>query len=83
MDTPLLITLLTAIPKADQATNDASKLRPISVSSVWYRILTRLFTLRLNKHIPHLYSSEQHGFCPDRSTITAMASIVPVVEHCK
>lgn len=37
--------------------------------------------LRLNKYIPNLYSTEQHGFCPGRSTSTAMGSIVPTVEY--
>jgi hypothetical protein len=78
-----LVTLLTAIPKADEPTDNPAKLRPISVTSVWYRVLTRLFTLRLNTFVPRLFSTEQHGFCPKRSTVTAMGSIAPVVEYCK
>jgi hypothetical protein len=77
----LLTTLLTAIPKVDRDSSDPKQLRPISVTSIWYRIISRIFVLRLNKYIPLLYSTEQHGFCPGRSTSTAMGSIVPTVEH--
>ena len=80
---PLLITLLTAIPKADQATLSAALLHPILVTSIWYRILTRVFSMRLNSFLPRIFSTEQHGFCPHRSTMTAMATIVPTVEWCK
>jgi hypothetical protein len=39
-----------------------------------------VFVIRLNKYIPDIFTSEQHGFCPGRSTATAMGSIVPTVE---
>ncbi len=83
VDTPLLLTILTAIPKPDVVTKEACNLRPISVTSIWYRILIRLFTCRLNQFVVRLYSPQQHGFCPGRSTVTAMASIVPAIEFCK
>lgn len=72
---------MTAIPKPDRPTDDPSKLRPISVSSVWYRIIARVFVQRVNLYVPRLYSTDQHGFCPGRSTCTAMATIMPTVEY--
>ena len=35
----LLLTLLTAIPKADRDPTVAKNLRPISVTSIWYRLV--------------------------------------------
>jgi hypothetical protein len=52
----LFTTILTAIPKEQRSTADPAQLRPISVTSVWYRIIARLFTLRLNKLVPDIYS---------------------------
>ena len=35
----LLLTLLTAIPKPDRDPSQAANLRPISVTSIWYRLV--------------------------------------------
>jgi hypothetical protein len=51
-DEELLTTLLTAIPKPDRDSSDPAQLRPISVTSIWYRIISRVFVLRLNRFIP-------------------------------
>jgi hypothetical protein len=53
------------------------------VTSIWYRILVRVFVLRLNVFVPKLFSSQQHGFCPNRSTVTAIGSTLPTIENCK
>lgn len=48
----LLASYLTAIPKPDRPTDVAANLRPISVSSTWYRILMRIFVARLSPELP-------------------------------
>ena len=45
---PLLLLLLTAIPKHDRPTNVAKKYIPSSVNSVWYRLLMQIFVMRLD-----------------------------------
>ena len=50
---PLLSTLLTALPKDRAPSVLASRYRPISVSSVWYRILMRVFVRRLEPVARH------------------------------
>lgn len=58
MNEHLLTTIMTAIPKPEKDTSDPSQLRPISVTSVWYRIITRIFVKRINDFVPQLYSSD-------------------------
>lgn len=63
----LFTALLTAIPKADRPTSDPANLRPISVTSLWYRIVAKVFCMRISPSLPSLYDSSQHGFCPGRN----------------
>lgn len=79
-ESPLLLSLLTCIPKPGRSTNDAANLRPISVSSVWYRVLMKIFVMRLTPLLPHILSADQHGFCPGRNCMTALATVLPVVD---
>jgi hypothetical protein len=72
---------MTAIPKPGRPTNEPANLRPISVSSVWYRIVARVFVHRLNKFIPHIYSVDQHGFCPNHNTYSVITTIFSTVEY--
>ena len=76
----LCATFLTAIPKPDRTTEVAANLHPILVTATWYRLLMRIFIARLSPALPVVMSSSQHGFCPGRSTSTALASILPVLE---
>lgn len=80
---PLLHTLLTAIPKKDKPTDVPSNLRPISVTSIWYRLIMRIFTNRLHGLLPHFFSVDQHGFCPDRNVGTALLTVLPVVDFAR
>ena len=78
---PLLLSaLLTAIPKRGKPPDTPRNLRPISVLSVWYRIVMRIFVQRLSPLLPGALSSEQQGFCPGRSCVTGLASLLPVLE---
>lgn len=45
--TELFLALLSAIPKQDKDTNHARNLRPISVTSIWYRLVAKIFQDRL------------------------------------
>ncbi len=55
---PLLLSLLTAIPKPGRDTATATNLRPISVSSVFYRLLMKIFVNRLTPFVPMLFSDD-------------------------
>ena len=52
----LLASYLMAIPKPDRPTNVPSNLRPISVTSTWYRLLMRIFVRRLSPELPQVMS---------------------------
>jgi hypothetical protein len=43
----LHLAYLSAIPKSDRPTTEPKNLRPISVSSIWYRWVAKVFVLRL------------------------------------
>ena len=43
----MFLAILTAIPKADKPPTIAKNLRPISVTSIWYRIVAKIFQDRL------------------------------------
>ena len=55
-DEALLMSIMTAIPKSGKPVNEARFLRPISVTSTWYRLLMRIFTCRLTPYLTTLYS---------------------------
>ena len=54
----LLLSIMTAIPKSGKPVDEARYLRPISVTSTWYRLLMRIFTCRLTPFLSSLYSSD-------------------------
>ena len=58
-----------------------SNLHPILVISMWYRLLMRIFVCRLSPELPQVMSPTQHGFCPGRSTTTALTSLLPALEY--
>ena len=78
--TPLWDTLLTAIPKPHKDSSLPQHTRPISVTSLWYRLLMKVFTIRLRPHLPTLYADAQHGFCPGRSRLSAIATLLPAID---
>lgn len=82
IDQKLLLTLLTAISKG-KGTDDPTLLRPISVTSVWYKLIGKIFVNRVSAWLPELYSRDQHGFCPSRSCSTALFTILQTIELAK
>ena len=76
-----LATLLTALPKPGRPPDVPENLRPISVSNVWYRVLMKVFVLRLKSALPSVLSCDQHGFAPGRSCTTAVATLLPILER--
>ena len=77
---PILATLLTAIPKDRPAAASAARYRPISVTSVWYRWLMRVFVARVSPAMATCAGPQQHGFVPGRSVCTALMSVLPVMD---
>ena len=57
----LFASYLTAIPKPDRPTNVPSNLRPILVTSAWYRLLMRIFVRCLSPELPHVMSRHNMG----------------------
>ena len=78
--TPLWDTLLTAIPKPNRDTSQPKNTRPISVTSIWYRLLMKVFVHHLKPHLSTLYAHTQHGFCPGRSCLTAVTTLLPCLD---
>ena len=35
-----------------------------------------IFVARLSPYLPHLYTDAQHGFCPGRSCLTAVTTVL-------
>lgn len=54
----LLLSVLSAIPKPHKPTLAPEMLRPISVTSSWYRLIAKVFTMRLESHLLELYSTD-------------------------
>ena len=76
-----LSTLFTALPKPGKSTALAKNLRPISVVSTWYRLIMRVFVACLRVGLHDVLSPEKHGFCPGRSAVTGVATLLPVLEQ--
>ena len=36
----------------------------------------KIFVARLSPYLPHLYMDAQHGFCPGRSCLTAVTTVL-------
>lgn len=53
----LHLAYLTAIPKLNKPPTTPSNLRPISVSSIWYRWVAKVFVHRLQPHLGDIYST--------------------------
>lgn len=58
-------TLICLIPKDSQPT-EANHLRPISLCSTLYKIVTKILVKRLKNHLPNLISFNQGAFVPGR-----------------
>ena len=54
----LLATLLTALPKPGKDPGSPTNLRPISVTSIWYRIIMHVFVSRLGTYLTSLLSAD-------------------------
>ena len=54
----LLATLLTALPKPGKDPGSPTNLRPISVTSIWYRIIMRIFVSSLRPYLISLLSTD-------------------------
>ena len=54
----LLATLLTALPKPGKDPGSPANLRPISVMSIWYRIIMRVFVSRLRPYLIPILSAD-------------------------
>lgn len=68
--------LLTPIPKVSNV-ESPSQLRPITIASIWYRILARVLVSRTPSR---LYSAGQHGFRPHHSPLTAALELQCVAD---
>ena len=71
----LFLAIVSTIPKPQKPPDRPQNLRPISVTSVWYRILAKIFSDRMQQFLPRLYSQNQHGFCPKRNVMTALVNV--------
>ena len=76
-----LSTLLTTLPKPGKSTALGKNLRPISVVSTWYRLIMWVFVACLRVGLHDVLSPEQHGFCPGRSAVSGVATLLPVLEQ--
>ena len=75
LSTELFLAIVSAIPKPKKPPDKPSNLRPISVTSVWYRIVAKVFTERMAPYLSTLYSENQYGFCPHRNVMTALVNV--------
>jgi ribonuclease HI len=71
------------IPKLNKPKKeDPKSFRPICLSNIMFKILEKLIQAYLEKeHIyPHKLSHRQHGFRPNKSTLTALSTLVNFIE---
>ena len=54
----LLATLLTVLPKPGKDPGSPTNLRPISVTSIWYHIILRVFVSRLRPYLTSILSAD-------------------------
>jgi hypothetical protein len=75
INTELFLAIVSSIPKPKKPPDKPENLRPISVTSIWYRVIAKVLADRLKPHLPKLYSLNQHGFCPGRNVLTALLNV--------
>jgi hypothetical protein len=56
LNTELFLAIVSAIPKPKKPPDNPQNLRPISVTSIWYRLVAKTFAERLKPHLHLLYS---------------------------
>jgi hypothetical protein len=71
----LFTAIMSTIPKPKKPPDAPQNLRPISVASVWYRLVAKVFVERLKPLLKLLYSPNQHGFCPGRNVLSALVNV--------
>lgn len=57
LNTDLFLAIISAIPKPKKPPDSPENLRPISVMSIWYRLVAKVFAERLKPHLTTLYST--------------------------
>jgi hypothetical protein len=76
------------IPKANKQNKaDPKSYRPICLSNVLFKVLEKLIQTYLERQniYPNKLSPHQHGFRPNKSTLTALSNLVNYIEtnfHC-
>lgn len=55
-NTDLFVSLISAIPKPKKPPDQPENLRPIAVTSLWYRVVSKLFAVRLSPYLHTIYS---------------------------
>jgi hypothetical protein len=56
LNTELFLAIVSAIPKPKKPPDEPQNLRPISVTSAWYRLVAKVLAERLKPHLHMLYS---------------------------
>lgn len=57
LSSELFTAIVSTIPKPKKPPDTPQNLRPISVTSVWYRLVAKVFVERLKPLLPILYST--------------------------
>jgi hypothetical protein len=57
MNNELFLAIVSAIPKPKKTPDEPCNLRPISVTSGWYRLVAKVLAERLKPYLPMLYSN--------------------------
>ena len=76
--------VMTLIHKGkDLSKTDISNYRPISITTIEYRMLVKVLSYRLSKVIGKLISTDQCGFIKGRSCADVIRGLQDSIEHCK
>ena len=75
-------TFLTLIPK-ESGTEDLSKLRPVSLCNVIYKIISKVIANRLKPRLPLIISLEQAGFVEGRQILDGIILVHETIHSLK